>query len=349
MSKMSVCSDAMLFSGIDVSAATLAVAVQREYCEGFEQRQFANSAAGHKQLIGWLLKRGARVRVSLEATGIYSLDVALALDAVEGIEVAVLNPKRVNQFAQTLRRSKTDAADAVALAEYSRRMPFVVWRRPRRSVLELRALSRHLATLTEEHTRLGNRLHAAQGSATAPRCVREDLKRARAGLNKRIARLRREAVTLIEQDAELARRFEQLTGITGIAQTSAVQLLGELAALDPEMTVRQWVAHSGLDPAHRISGTSVQKPSRISRQGNRHLRRALYMPALVAARFDPHMKAFYQLLQQRHKTKLQALMAVARKLLHAIFGIFKTQTPYDGSKLFPALRTAPVNPQPQPS
>lgn len=113
MSKMAVCSDAMLFSGIDVSAATLAVAVQREHREGLEQRQFANSAAGHKQLIGWLLKRGRRVRVSLEATGIYSLDVALALDAAEGIEVAVLNPKRVNQFAQTLRRSKTDAADAV--------------------------------------------------------------------------------------------------------------------------------------------------------------------------------------------------------------------------------------------
>jgi transposase len=61
------------------------------------------------------------------------------------------------------------------------------------------------------------------------------------------------------------------------------------------------------------------------------------MPALVGVRFDRHMKAFYQQLQTRHKTKLQALMAVARKLLHAIFGIFKTNTPYDGSKLFPTL------------
>ena len=116
-----------------------------------------------------------------------------------------------------------------------------------------------------------------------------------------------------------------------------MQLLGELAGLDPEMTVRQWVAHSGLDPVHQVSGSSVRKPSRISRHGNRHLRRALYLPALVGVRHDPHMRAFHELLQTRHKTKMQALMAVARKLLHAIFGIFKTGTTYEGAKLFPQL------------
>jgi transposase len=340
MSKVSVSSQATVFAGIDVSAATLAVAVQREDREGFEQREFANSAAGHKQLIEWLLKRGGQVRVALEATGIYSLDVALALDRAQGIEVAVLNPKTVNRFAQTLRRSKTDAADAVALAEYSRRMPFVPWQRPSLIALELRAISRHVATLTDERTRLNNRLHAAEGSAATPCCVRQDLKRSMAGLHKRILRLRKEAVERIGQDAELARKLKQLTGIPGIAETSAVQLLGELAGLDPEMSVRQWVAHSGLDPAHRISGSSVHLRSRISRHGNRHLRRALYMPALVAVRFDPHLKTFYQTLQARHKTKLQALMAVARKLLHAIFGIFKTNTPYSGRCLFPYLLPA---------
>jgi transposase len=337
MSKRSVAGQAVMFCGIDVSAATLAAAVQPESQEGFQQREFANSATGHKALIAWLYKLGATARVSLEATGIYSLDLALALDGAEGIEVAVLNPRRVHQFAQTLGRSKTDRADALALAEYSRRMPLVGWRRPNRGALELRALSRYIATLTEEHARLHNRLHAAEGSRTTPRCVREDLKRSMSGLRKRLLRLRRQAVSLIGQDPELERKFRSLTGITGIAETSAVQLLGELASLDPEMSVRQWVAHSGLDPAHRISGASVHLPSRISRHGNRYLRRALYMPALVGVRFDRHMKAFYKQLQTRHKTKLQALMAVARKLLHAIFGIFKTNTPYDGSKLFPTL------------
>jgi transposase len=338
--KEAVGSQAEVFAGIDVSAKTLAVAVQHKDRAGFEQREFDNTAAGHKRLLPWLFKRGARVRVSLEATGMYSMDVALALDAAQGIEVAVLNPKTVHQFAQTLRRSKTDKADAVALAEYSLRMPFVPWRRPGANVLELRGIGRHIAALTEEHTRSNNRLHAAGGSATTSGCVREDLKRSLAGLRKRIARLRREAVALVRQDAELARKLEQLIAIPGIAETSAVQLLSELAGLGPDMTVRQWVAHSGLDPMHQISGSSVHRPSRISRHGNRHLRRALYMPALVGVRFDPYMKAFYNLLQVRHKTKLQALMAVARKLLHAIFGIFKTNSTYDGRKLFPQLPPA---------
>jgi transposase len=142
MSKVSK-TRAMVFCGVDVSAATLAVAVEQED-QPVEQREFANSAAGHKALIAWLRKRKAGVRVSLEATGIYSLDLALALDAADGIEVAVLNPKAVNRFAQTLRRSKTDSADAQALAAYSRRMPFVAWRTPDREGLRLRTLSRHI-------------------------------------------------------------------------------------------------------------------------------------------------------------------------------------------------------------
>jgi transposase len=330
----------MVFCGVDVSAATLAVAAQQSDVAGWAQREFANSPCGHRQLMGWLLKRGSRVRVTLEATGVYSLDLALRLDEAEGFEAAVLNPKKANDFARSLARSKTDATDAVALAEYSRRMEFVPWRRPSRNVLELRALGRHLSGLTEEHTRLSNRLHAAEASRTAPRCVLEDLKRTLAGVRKRQLRLRRAAREMIAREAQMERRLQQLLAMPGIAETSAVQILAELAGLPEGMTVRQWVAHSGLDPAHATSGTSVRRPSRISRQGNRHLRRALFMPALTASRFDPHLRAFYLQLLARQKTKLQALTAVARKMLHAIYGCFKTNTRYDGAKLFQAIKIA---------
>jgi transposase len=339
MSKQSNPTQAMVFCGVDVSAATLAVAVQQED-QPFEQREFDNSAAGHKALIAWLGKRATTARVSLESTGIYSMDLALALDAAVGIEVAVLNPKAVHRFAQTLRRSKTDAADAQALSEYSRRMPFTPWRAPSRNHLQLRSLSRHIDSLTAELTRGKNRLHAAQGSSATPRCIVQDLKRSLASLQRRILALRREAMVLVRADAVLGQRFDLLISTPGIAKVSALQLLGELALLSPEMSVRQWVAHSGLDPAHRVSGTSLHKPSRISRAGNRHLRRVLYMPALVAIQHDPHMKAFFQTLVARHKARMQALIAVARKLLHAIYGILKTKTPYNGHKLFPALLPA---------
>jgi transposase len=330
---------ATVFCGIDVSAATLAVAVL-EQDQPLLQREFANQASGHKALIAWLGKRKAPARVSLEATGIYSLDLALALDAVDGIEVAVLNPKMVNRFAQTLRRSKTDKADAQVLAEYSQRMPFTAWQPPSLHALQLRATGRHIASLVAQHSREQNRLHALAGCRAAPRCVLQDMKRSLASLHKRILNMRRTAREQVRADAEIEERFQLLTSIPGIAETSALQILGELLLLAPELTVRQWVAHSGLDPTHQELGSSVHKRSRISRAGNRHLRRALYMPALSAARWDPHMKAFYEALQLRHKTKLQAIIAVARKLLHAIYGIFKSRTFYNGYKLFPQFETA---------
>lgn len=98
-----------------------------------------------------------------------------------------------------------------------------------------------------------------------------------------------------------------VTRIPGIAQSSAMQLLAELATLPSDLTVREWVAHSGLDPAHEISGSSVRMASRICRAGNYHLRRAPYIPGLVASRCDPHAKAFFESLLARNKGRLQAL------------------------------------------
>ena len=120
-------------------------------------------------------------------------------------------------------------------------------------------------------------------------------------------------------------------------------ILAELTLLSPDLDVRQWVPAAGIDPREYSSGSSVHKKTRISKAGNRHLRRALYMPALVAVRHDLHLRAFYQHLIDHGKAKLQALVAVMRKLLHAIFGMFKHRQAYDGSKIF---RLQPQAPQP---
>ena len=325
-----------MYCGIDVSAKSLTVAIQR-MGQPVEQRNFPNTPMAHRALIIWLRKAKSPVRVSLEATGIYSLDLAFALDAAEGIEVAVLNPKVANRFAQTIRRSKTDAADAEVLAEYTQRMPFTAWVAPSSSSIRLRSIIRHVESLSVQSAQNQNRLHAAQGSIATPGCIVQDLKRSIASLELRIHKLRREAMTLVRQDDLLRERFALLVSIPGIAQVSAMQLLAELSTLPSDLTVREWVAHSGLDPAHQTSGSSVRKASRISRAGNRHLRRALYMPALVASRCDPHMKVFFENLLARNKARLQALIAVARKLLHAIYGIFRNGLKYEGARLFPRI------------
>src|SRR5437660_12514479 len=93
--------EVFLCCGIDVSAAQLVVALEGEGGRGL-QRSFPNRSSGHQALIVWLQKNGTQVRVCLEATGLYSLDLALALHAAAGIEVAVLNPKPLNPFPATL-------------------------------------------------------------------------------------------------------------------------------------------------------------------------------------------------------------------------------------------------------
>ena len=174
---------------------------------------FPNASVGHKALIVWLRKAKSPVRVSLEATGIYSLDLTFTLDAAEGIEVAVLNPTVANRFAQTIRRSKTDAADAEVLAEYARRMLFTAWVAPSLGLMRLRSIIRHVESLSVQSAQNQNRLHAAHGSTSTPGCVVQDLKRAVASLELRIRRLRREAMTLIRQEGLLCKRYEPLVSI----------------------------------------------------------------------------------------------------------------------------------------
>jgi transposase len=322
----------VVWCGIDVSATQLVVAVLGDACT--QQRNFENRAAGHRALVAWLQRQAGTTQVCLEATGIYSLDLALALHAADRIAVSVLNPKIVCRFAETLRRSKTDTADAQVLAEYARRMPFLAWCPPTATALRLRAITRHLAALVKQHTAVSNQLHAAQASVLMPACVRQDLRRSLRSLERSRQRMRREGMELVQHDSELARRFTLLQTVPGIGEASALYLLAELLLLPAGLSVRQWVAHSGLDPKHHQSGSSVQKASRISRNGNHHLRQALYMPALVAVRHDPYLRAFYDALQQRHKRKMQALVAVSRKILHAIYGMFRSDCAYDGSRLF---------------
>lgn len=327
MNKRDVC-------GIEVSAKTLLVALRRAG-QALPLRSFANTPEGHRQVVRYLARQGRTVRVCMESTGVYGLDLALRLHGHSGIEVMVANPRAVRHFAQALmRRSKTDPLDAETLAEFAARMPFQAWQPPSKTVLHLCALARRLEALAELATAEKNRLHAVHAARALPEAVRRDLERSIAFHQRASQRLTQQAQRLIASDAVLQQRFQYLDSIPGIGATSALAILAELALLAPGLDVRQWVASAGLDPREFSSGSSVHKKTRISKAGNRHLRRALYMPALVAVRFDPHLGAFYQHLLAQGKPKMQALVAVMRKLLHAIFGMFKHQQPYDGSKVF---------------
>ena len=137
------------------------------------------------------------------------------------------------------------------------------------------------------------------------------------------------------RDATLQESFRLLISVKGIAAASAIQILGELSVLPPDLRAKQWVAMAGLDPRHATSGTSVNKKPRLSKAGNRYLRMALYMPALSAAHNDKYIHGYYRhLIEDRGLKKIQAICAVMRKLLHAIHGMLKTHQPFDGRRFY---------------
>lgn len=314
-----------LLVGVDISKRWFDAAVS----DG-RTRRFENDAAGHRAFVAWLRKPA---RVVVEATGTYGLDLALALHAAEHCEVMVANPRLVKGFAKALaQRSKTDAADAKTILSFAERMPFEPWSPPDPALVELRAMARRIADLTVERAREKNRLAALRSSEAHSRLVANDIEVNIRHLGRRIDQMVEQAVALIGEHAALAKAYGHLTSVKGIAAKSAVSILPELLVLPAGMTPKQWVAHAGLDPREHESGTSVRGRVRISKVGSVHLRRALYMPAMVASRTEPRVKAFYEELLARGKKPQVAHVAVMRKLLHAVHGMLHYGTDFDGER-----------------
>ena len=321
-------------AGVDVSAATLEVAWRRSGGQ-LRRRSFANNRAGHEDLIRELRREKLPVLVALEATGMYGLDLAVALDRATDVSVMVANPRTIADFGKALlQRSKTDRVDAETILLFVERMPFVPWHAPSTRALELRAITRRIAALGKIVRAEKTRQHAADASETVGAILRQSAKNTVAVLEREIVALRNAARELIRSDGHLQRQLDLLMSIKGIGIVSAVQILAELALLPADMTNRQWVAHAGLDPRLVQSGTSLRLATHISKAGNHYLRAALYMPAMTAGRYNPQVMAFRAHLLGRGKRPKQVHVAVMRKLLHAIHAMLKTDAAFDGKKFY---------------
>ncbi len=276
-------------------------------------------------------------RVCLEATGTYHFDLALRLSHQEGIEVMVLNPRIARRFSQSLNKpDKDDDVDAAVLAEYADRMEFVEWKRPSNEYITVRAYARRLSKLTEMKAQNKNQLHALEASTEyGEKAIISSVKKMIRVIEKEIETLKASAILFVQSTPELSTYFKLLLSIKGVAETSAIQLLGELLVLPKDMTYKQWVKFAGLNPCKFQSGTSVNKKSRISKAGNRYLRKALYMPAISAANNDPYVRGFYwHLMEDNGLKKMQAICAIMRKMLHAIHGMFNSKTEFDNTRFY---------------
>lgn len=328
----------MSFVGLDVGSKTVVLG-HRQAGRTKLTATFEQTPAQRQALIA-RVKALQPMRVVLEATGVYHVDLALGL-AAAGLPVAVINARSFHHFAEMkLKGSKTDPIDAALLAEYAERMDPPLWQPPAAQHLALRDIGRQINRLTHTRAQAKNRLHALQAKADTLPLLIEDEQEAVATLDRRLKRLLEAAEALVAQSPDLAAAIKHLTAAKGIGRASAIALMAELCVLPRHLKAAQVVRHAGLDVRHRQSGTSVSAPGRLGKGGNAYMRCSLYMPSLTAVQHDPNARAFYEALQRRGKKKRQALCAVMRKYLTGIWACLQLQQDFDSSKLFSDIHHA---------
>ncbi|MGH7086035.1 MAG: IS110 family transposase, partial [Acetobacteraceae bacterium] len=267
--------------GIDISKATLDVHVH----PAGVSRQFANTAKGHKTLIAWL-RPWSTARIAYEATGIYHRKLELALADMPCLK---LNPERARRFAQaTGTLAKTDAIDARLLARMAATLQPPL--RPARSPEQM--LLAELINARDGLVRDRSALKNREKNLTIALLRRQCQQRLQQ-ITRHVEALDTEIAAVIAADPQLARRHHILTSINGLGALTANQLIAtmpELGTLDN----KQAASLAGLAPVTRQSGQ--WKGKSFIRGGRANVRHALYMPALVAMRFNPDLNAKYRQL-----------------------------------------------------
>ena len=316
--------------GLDVSKDTLDACLLLDGPPAKRhEKQFSNDAAGHAQLLRWAhaLAADAPCHFCLEATGPYSHSIALFLVEAEQ-RVSVVNPARIRFFALSQNAgNKTDKADARLIALYCQRQQPPLWRVADASVRALQALTRRLHALSELVVQEKNRLHGPGQD----KAILASSRRIIAALEKEMGRLKLHIRAHLKAHENLSRDAKLLQSIPGIGEITAWDMLAELPDVQEFGSAQSAAADAGLSPRQHQSGSSVKKPTHLSKRGNARLRKALYFPAVTALTWNPLVRSHYQRLIAQGKPKMVALAACMRKLLMICYGVLKHQQPFNAA------------------
>jgi transposase len=288
--------------GVDISKATLDVHLH----PAGSARQFTNDAHGIKALRGWLGDH-AIARIVFEPTGPYHHRLERQLGEA-GLPLAKVNPLQARRFAQAAgTHAKTDAIDAAMLARMGALLTPPVRPIVSQVIDEMKELHIARLALVKDRTAARNREHACR----APLLKRHATQRL-AQIDRQIAAIDAALKVHLHTDPDLAARFEILVSIPGVGVLTAITMLIEMPELG-QLDSKQAASLAGLAPQARDSGQ--HRGRRHIRGGRSILRQALYMPALVATRFNADMKAKYQALVAAGKPAKVAIVTVMRKLI----------------------------------
>jgi transposase len=214
------------------------------------------------------------------------------------------------------------------------------WKRPKEIYKKLRQLTRERDQIVEERTMVKNQLHAEQTEAFPGKNTLTRSKARIKMLDKQEKEIKEEIEVLINTDAEVKQQVKLITSLSGVGSLTAVIVLAETNGFDLIRNKRQLASYAGFDIREKQSGTSVKGKARISKKGNKHLRKAMHFPALTAIRHDERFKDIFSRIVARNGIRMKAAVAVQRKLLEMTYTIFRTQQPYDKNYLKKELMVA---------
>lgn len=320
----------MFYIGIDVSKAKLDCSLLLDAASTKRKsKSVANNKAGIADLLEWAGKQGVLptdLHAVMEGTGVYHEQAAIALfDA--GVTVSIANPAQVKDFGKGLAvRTKTDGIDSLVLARYGALLRPVAWTPPTREARALQALLSRREAIAQDLRRELNRQEKADATDT-PELIQQSLDASIAFLQKQLAKLQQDINDHINRHPNLKEDLTLLISIPAVGPQVGSNLLSVMHSHHYD-SAEQLAAYLGLVPVERQSGTSVLGRARLSKAGPARIRAVLYMAAVVATRHNPHIKTLYERLLAKGKSKMAALGAAMRKLVHLCFGVLKTRTPY---------------------
>ena len=309
--------------GIDISKAKFDVSLLKGK-DKTKNKVFTNNPEGFTELQTWLISQGVtNLHGCMEATSIYGNALARFMVAA-GYKVSIVNPSSPKAFGRSeLSRTKTDRADAKVIARFCAALQPAAWVPPAVEVEQLQALVHRLDNLTAMQQQEQNRL------ATVDPILVESITAHIDFLNEQIVETKKRIREHFDTHPALKAQRDLLTSIPGIAETTATVILAEIRDLDTFDSADQLAAFAGLTPQEFSSGSSVHGKPRLSKIGNSRLRKALYMPAIVARRYNPFIRTFCDRLLAKGKSKMSMVGAAMHKLLQQAFGVLKSQKPFD--------------------
>ncbi|GGJ60102.1 IS110 family transposase [Deinococcus roseus] len=329
----------MFILGIDVGKSHLHCRLLKSTEQGTQKQSttklgniqiFQNTEEGRLRLTQWLegyQALGNTTHAVMEATGVYSQQIAHTLHSLS-CKVSVVNAAKIKFFAMSnLRRGKTDSMDAELIAQYGLTMKPAPWTPTRLELEHLRALLSEregiIGLITMEKGRHHAFAHHQQPCKKAlERCeTRQKL------LKEQLDSVELDIKDIIKADPILKGQVGLLTSVPGVGRLTAATLLAETHHLEDLQNAGQWASFAGLSPVPRQSGQMMGRSS-ISKVGNPRIRKILYMSAVTVTRMDNEQGEFYRRLVGSGKPKKVALIALARKILRVCFAVLRSGEPY---------------------